>query len=529
MDALVRPVVEAIVAEGPDGWTDAVLHARAGRGGISLRGGYSARGVRLTRALLPNPFAEVGRLGQVLGSAYGWEPVSFELRCTPSGAYRFVAFDDTVTYENGVRGGGFQVVLDPAYRLPQPGERQEAGTAGPAGDPGLAVARMRELLARRAALLGRPDELPPPAPESVLLDAERRIGRPLPADLRALYGQVADGDGETGVFRDGAWLPLDGLVAEATDGVWGDGRPWFGWDLEWNAVVLDAVPGDTVRRCGGHQGWLPFLTHYDGNFVSADTAPARDGRPGQLIGTGRDHDGGPTHIADSVTSLLGHYLELLDQGAYELEETDAQGGGGGRLWLRERHPESQEASAVQQIVGDIPDEVPATLQAIHINNQSEPVDLAPLAAAPALRLLHLNRSTALGLTPVRALPVESLRVTLADGDLSALEGHPHLAALDVTCAAPMDVAVLRTLPELRGLDLSDADARRLPALGELSGLRYLALGAAQWAELLDEGKAPAGLAAAKLAGADVTFEEALRWAARLGQDTGGALVVVSGD
>ncbi|MFI7340012.1 SMI1/KNR4 family protein [Streptomyces sp. NPDC050085] len=378
MDALVRPVVEAIVAEGPDGWTDAVLHARAGRGGISLRGGYSARGVRLTRALLPNPFAEVGRLGQVLGSAYGWEPVSFELRCTPSGAYRFVAFDDTVTYENGVRGGGFQVVLDPAYRLPQPGEWQEAGTAGPAGDPGLAVARMRELLARRAA-------------------------------------------------------------------------------------------------------------------------------------------------------LLGHYLELLDQGAYELEETDAQGGGGGRLWLRERHPESQEASAVQQIVGDIPDEVPATLQAIHINNQSEPVDLAPLAAAPALRLLHLNRSTALGLTPVRALPVESLRVTLADGDLSALEGHPHLAALDVTCAAPMDVAVLRTLPELRGLDLSDADARRLPALGELSGLRYLALGAAQWAELLDEGKAPAGLAAAKLAGADVTFEEALRWAARLGQDTGGALVVVSGD
>nr|WP_202539444.1 SMI1/KNR4 family protein [Streptomyces sp. SID8379] len=520
VDPVVRPVVEAIVAGAPDGWTDAVLHGRTGRGGTSLQGGYSARGTRLTGAFLPNSFAELMRLGEVLRSAYGWEPVSFELRCTPSGTYRFVAFDESVTYENG---DGFQVVLDPEYRLPQPGERQEAGTAGPAGDPGLAVARMRELLARRAALLGRPDQLPPPATESALLDAERRIGRPLPADLRALYGQVADGDDHAGVFRDGDWLPLRSLVADSQEGVWEGERPWFGWDLEWNAVVLDAVPTDTVRRCGHHRGWLPFLTHYDGNFVSADTVPARDGRPGQLIGTGRDHDGGPAYIADSVTSLLGHYLELLDQGAYEHEAAGADGTGG-RLTLR--HPHHEE-SPVQHIGGGIPAEVPAGLQAIHINDQAEPVDLAPLAAAPALRLLHLNRSTALGLTPVRALPVESLRVTLADGDLSALAGHPWLAALEVTCAAPTDVAVLRTLPELRGLDLSGADVRQLPALGELSGLRYLALGAEQWAALLDEGKAPAGLAAAQLVGADVTFEEALRWAARLGHDTGAALVAVS--
>ncbi|WP_338699774.1 hypothetical protein V2W30_24505 [Streptomyces sp. Q6] len=75
-----------------------------------------------------------------------------------------------------MRGGGFQVVLDPAYRMPQPGERQEAGSAGPAGDPAPAVARTRELLARRAALLGRRDEPPPPVPESALLDAVRRCG-----------------------------------------------------------------------------------------------------------------------------------------------------------------------------------------------------------------------------------------------------------------------------------------------------------------------------------------------------------------
>jgi hypothetical protein len=119
-----------------------------------------------------------------------------------------------------------------------------------------------------------------------------------------------------------------------------------------------------------------------------------------------------------------------------------------------------------------------------------PVDLAPLTAAPNLRLLHLNRCAAADLAPVRALPVESLRVTLDGGDLSPLEGHDDLTSLDLGATAPIDITPLRTVPNLRGLDLSRASVRDLTVLADLPDLRYLTLNMRQWTILLDEGKVP---------------------------------------
>lgn len=268
-----------------------------------------------------------------------------------------------------------------------------------------------------------------------------------------------------------------------------------------------------MRRCGGHPGWLRFATSEDGNYLAADTAPARNGRPGQLIRTGRDYDDGPAYVADSITSLLGHYLDLLDQGAYEKN--------GDHIHLREpaRDP------APQQIIGAIPDEVPPTLQAIHINDATGLVDLAPLTAAPSLRRLHLNRSTTADLTPVSELPVESLRVTLDGGDLTPLRGHAHLASLDLTTTAPADLTPLHTVPHLRGLDLSGADIPDPAVLAGLTGLRYLSLTGRQWTALLNEGHAPPALAAARLADAEASLDDALAWAARLGLDTENALRV----
>ncbi|MGY5128207.1 hypothetical protein [Streptomyces nigrescens] len=155
--------------------------------------------------------------------------------------------------------------------------------------------------------------------------------------------------------------------------------------------------------------------------------PARNGRPGQLIRTGRDYDEGPAYLADSVTALLGRYLELLDQGAYERH--------GDHISLLEPAGDP----APRQIIGEIPDEVPPTLQEIHINNATALVDLAPLTSAPHLRRLHLNRSTTADLTPVRELLVESLCITLDDGNLTPLAGHPHLASLDLTTTVPTDL------------------------------------------------------------------------------------------
>ncbi|MEX2980960.1 SMI1/KNR4 family protein [Streptomyces sp. C36] len=511
VERTLRPIVEAIVASAPDGWTHAVLHGRAGRGGTSATGGYTPRKDRWNTGL-PNPYRELMALAGTLREDRGWEPVSLEIQCRPSGEYRLVAFNDAITRVIGMGGNGFQAVLDPDHRPPQPGLRQEPGTAAPAGDPELAKARFRTYLERRAAILGHPEELPPPATAAAIDEAERRLGRRLPPDLRALY-TIADGDGvgheHRYLFQGNAWLPLESLVAEHTEGA-GE-RPWYGWDLEWDAVVFDATPADTVRRCGGHAGWLPFATGEDGNYLAVDTAPARAGRPGQIIRTGRDYDHGPGYVADSVTSLLGHYLELLDHGAYEKH--------GDHIALLE--PACDYAPS--EIIGDIPDEVPVTLQAIHINDATGHVDLAPLTAAPHLRRLHLNRSATTDLTPVRDLPVESLRVTLDAGDLTPLAGHPHLASLDLTTTATADLTPLRTIPHLRGLDLSRADVLEPAVLADLTELRYLSLTGRQWTALLDKGGVPPALTAACLADADATLDDALAWAARLGLDTEHAL------
>ncbi|MGO4755033.1 SMI1/KNR4 family protein, partial [Streptomyces sp. 2MCAF27] len=131
-------IVEEIVASAPAGWTRAILASTAGLGGVSVSGGYAVPGAPLWRNPVPSPFRELGRLAEALRKVRGWERTTLEIECRPSGEYRLVAIADAITSLRG-RGGGFQVVLDPDYRLPQPGFEQEEGTAAPEGDPELAV------------------------------------------------------------------------------------------------------------------------------------------------------------------------------------------------------------------------------------------------------------------------------------------------------------------------------------------------------------------------------------------------------
>lgn len=277
VERAARRIVEEIVARAPAGWTRAILASTAGGGGVSVSGGYAVSDAPLWHNL-PSPFAELSKLAVALREARGWEPTTLEIECRPSGEYRLVAFADTITSLRG-KGGGFQAVLDPGYRLPQPGFDQEEGTAAPAGDPALAVAWFRAYMDRRAAILGRPEQLPPPASAAALDEVERRIGRPLPADLRALY-LIADGDGigyeHRHLLGGDAWMALEYVVAAHAH----QREPaWYGWDLAWDSVVFDTGPSDTVRRCGGHPAWLPFGTSEDGNYLAVDLAPARTADP----------------------------------------------------------------------------------------------------------------------------------------------------------------------------------------------------------------------------------------------------------
>ncbi|MFC8229834.1 SMI1/KNR4 family protein [Streptomyces sp. NPDC057287] len=512
VEQAARAVVEAIVAKAPGGWSEAVLHCRADAGSTSMSGGYVS-GEGSGGAHLPRLWTEIRPLIEAVLQERGGESAGIEIRIRPSGEYRLVACDDAVRRVTGT-GRGFRAVLDAGHRVSRPGMRQEAGTAGPAGDPELAVARFRAYMERRAAILGRREELPPPATPAAIDAAERELGHRLPADLRALY-LLADGDcvgrEPRYLFQGNTWLPLRHLVT-ARSGYGAAEPPWSGWGLEWDAVIFDADPAETVRRCGGHPGWLRFASGEDGNYLAVDTVPARNGRPGQVIHTGRDHDRGPAYVADSVTSLLGRCLELLDRGAYEKEDDHLE-------LVEPDRPRNR-----REIVGSIPDEVRPALQAVHINDADGLVDLAPLAAARGLRRIHLNRSTTADLSPVRDLPVEALRVRLAGGDLTPLAGHAHLASLGLeTATTPADLTPLRTVPRLHGLDLAEAEVADLAVLSELEGLRYLALTRDQWGALLDAGRTPPGLAAACLTDTDATLDEALVWAARLGLDAGEVL------
>ncbi|MCF2530780.1 SMI1/KNR4 family protein [Yinghuangia soli] len=507
-----QQLAEAIVAHAPTGWTRAILTRTADYRSVSAAGNYSAPDSPPWGHFIPSPFTELDALAAALREARGWERVSIEIECRPSGRYRMVAATDAVTSLRG-RGGGFLAVLDPGHRLVQPGAEQEEGTAQPLGDPHLAAARFHQYMEQRQQILGRPEPLPPAASAAEIDDAEHGMGRALPADLRALY-LIADGDGidhkHHYVLADYAWLRLADLVAANTD----LREPnWFGWEMDWDHVVFDADPPETVRRCGGHPGWLPFASGEDGNYLAVDMAPARDGRPGQVIRIGRDYRDGPTYVADSVTSLLGHHLEALEETEYELDGGDDEQQGA-YLTL----PEPDPVGGPREVVGAIPDDVPSTLQAIHINDAGL-VDLAPLTAAPGLRRLHLNRSATADLSPLRGLPVEALRVTLDGGDLAPLAGHRHLAALELAAADPINIAPLCTIPGLRAVDLARAEVLDLTVLSYLTGLRYLALNREQWAALLGQGLVPPKLAAVRLADDDALFDEALAWSSLLGLDS----------
>lgn len=493
VEQAARQIAAEVAAQAPEGWAECVLRGYGSRGSVGLSGGGYVVPSR-PGAVYQTPFPHQGLTSLVSSfrESHGWEGIALELTCRPSGAFELVVFRDALR-PGGCPEDGWTLTLDPDFEPSEPGaaDTTEPSEPRPAGNPAEAVERLRTLIREHA---DAEPEMPAPVTEEQLAAAERHLGRPLPADLRALYLE-ADGGGDSEALAGHYWLSLGEALTERNDYI---GVPtWFGWQLGWNQVIFDADPPNTVRRSSGHPGWLPFATRCDGNYFAVDLAPAAHGRPGQVIEVGRDFDGGPRYVASSVTAWLGDALGLPDP-----------------------HAPQQSADDSHRLVASALDEPLAPgVQAIHLNDAPSPVDLAPLSAAPLLRRLHLNRCATTDLSPVAALPLEDLAVDLTpDADLAPLTGHPHLASLAVGSQTPTGLTPLRTLPALRSLDLSRCPTPDLALLADLPGLRYLALSAAQWTALSAADRLPAHLAAARLAG-DPTFTAALDLLSALGVDT----------
>ncbi len=496
VEQVAREITAEVVAQAPEGWTECVLRGHGSRMSTGLSGGGYVVPSRPGLFFgLPSPHQGLAKLASSFRETHGWESIVLELTCRPSGGFELVVFRGALQPGSGYEDG-WTLTVDPGFQLSEPGaaDGEEPSGLRQAGDPAEAVQRLRDVLRQHAERVGAEAEMPAPVTEAQLAAAERHLGRPLPADLRALYLE-ADGDGGSEALAGYCWLPLSGALAARDDYI---GVPtWSDWELGWRQVVFDADPPNTVRRCSGHPGWLPFATWFDGNFFAVDLAPAADGRPGQVIEVGRDFNDGPRYVASSVTAWLGQVLGRPDP-----------------------HPAQQSGDGSRQLVVSALDEQLASgVQAIHLNDAASPVDLVPLSATPHLRRLHLNRCATTDLSPVAALPVEDLAIDLAsEADLMPLAGHPHLASLAVGSETPIDLAPLRTLPALRSLDLSRCPTTDLALLADLPGLRYLALSATQWTALIGVGRLPAPLAGARLAGAP-PLTAALDLLAALGVDT----------
>ncbi|MDX6740377.1 SMI1/KNR4 family protein [Actinocorallia sp. A-T 12471] len=451
----------SVARTAPAGWTRAVVRAHA----TGLRG--AAYVVHTTpegrrRQALEGVETEIADLVQL---AKGPTPgLDLLLTLEASGGYEAV-----VTPRSKHGQSAAYCLLEEDLGLPAPGHVQPGPEDDtPAGDPAEAVRLMAEYLAEVARLTGRPPLTRTPTAPELLDDIERRIDRALPADLRALY--------EAGHHDEGfhwRWLPPEEIPGE------------HGYishtAMRGQPPVLDAEPPETVRRLRTHEAWIPFAYDDDGNYLLVDLAPARLGRPGQVVCTGGDIDDGPVHVADSVTELLRVQLSWLRDGAYTLEdgftdevflEFDADRWHTGLITARRK--------VVDLAASPLPLPDPR-VQRLSIRAGSGPLDLAPLAGAPLLRSLTLVCG-ATDLAPLADLPLEFLSVT-GDADLSPLAGHPTLRRLSVATTTPIRLAYLRDNPQLISLDVAQSPVTDLEVLPDFPSLYGLTLTLPQWEEL----------------------------------------------
>ncbi|WP_345441168.1 SMI1/KNR4 family protein [Actinoallomurus vinaceus] len=365
-------------------------------------------------------------------------------------------------------------MIDEEFVPPDRGDEQQgAESAVPAGDPDEAVRLFHHYRRLMAQILGYEEELPGPASEEDLAAVEEELGVALPADLRALYG-IADGDGDlvNPLFDRQEWLPLAEIGG--LDDEWLDiSREWH--YEHWRRPVLDATPPNTVRRSPLRPGWIRFAFDTGGNWLAVDTDPGPNGRPRQVIAVGVDYTRGPAYVADSVTTFLRRLVEALERGDYIHHDKN--------LWIEadlepSEHTVYYDGTPSRERAGQAGPRV----QDVRV---TEVEDCAFLDAVPEVRSLALSSTGSPDLTPLGGRPVEYLELDVESADLSAPARNRELRSLSITCARPVELAPLRTVPNLWALDIAAAPVADLATVTELKGLRYLEVTRDQWRELLE--------------------------------------------
>jgi cell wall assembly regulator SMI1 len=508
VDEAVEEVVKALVSvlrgAAGEGWTVAILQWQPG----------SAKAwtdlVSLPDIEAATPLVE--RLDGLLretGSLVG------ELSLLVSGSYELEYGVEIPLQPNG------RLTIDPAYRFP--GRPDPGGVAviktGETDPDALAtvsalVAEFRRLYTEIA---GQPPIFANGYPESEIAEAEAVLGARLPEDLRALYRNVRDDEGDYGLLDRCVLYPLDAVLRLWKEDLASSASLRFE-RRQGGRVVLDADRPDLIRRFTARPSRVLFGSDNDDDYL-VDLDPAAGGRRGQVLIAG----GQLCYLAESVTSMLVEVVTALQNGDYEVDASGteppdiyasvkfAQKSRDRPTWRTSMSPDR---TGLADTIAGLPD-----LQRIQRLSIGDPyqggeleLDLAALWPLENLRELQIRRSGSVIPRIPHSVPVESLSVRARHVELGALAGHPTL--WDLTLAGvegEVDIRSLVTLPALERLDLSAVEVSHLDQLTDFGGLRVLVLNAHQWRRLRESGPCPPGLAAVERSDGS-SLAEAAEWA-----------------
>ncbi|NGZ74262.1 SMI1/KNR4 family protein [Saccharibacillus alkalitolerans] len=163
-----------------------------------------------------------------------------------------------------------------------------------------------------------PGYLNGPASEEAIAETERRIGRPLPEQMKRLY-RIHDGEDHSY----GTVFGLEFLPLEEAAGRWEQWRDLIDGEDEESLRELagDAasVPEGAIRTVYASKGWIPVLFDGAGCFIGIDLDPGPAGKVGQIINFGRDEDE-KVVLAEDLAGLLKMLAEQAPHVTIEREE-----------------------------------------------------------------------------------------------------------------------------------------------------------------------------------------------------------------
>jgi cell wall assembly regulator SMI1 len=375
--------------------------------------------------------------------------------------------------------------------------------------------------------------LRPPATEAQIARVETVIGRALPEDYKELYRLHNGASDINGLFFGPSFIDLEQVE-----------RNWRMWDeLSHDETLWEldldctSIPHGWIQERYICQGWIPFASNGDGNYLGVDLDPGPEGIYGQVINFGRDEEEKYV-IAPNLTLFFQLMAALLEHGNYRVGDDNEllltepadhllEGLNYWRLPYGMPRTTGAEAPAPempfeawyaaldsrwQSMISkriELPgagyddlanmtyfavlDDTISNIGPLSyftglrelILSGTQVSDLSPLRACRLLKTLYLSKTPVTDLSPLSELANLTTLSLYHTGvtDLSPLYGLTELTILDVDETPFSDLDQLLNLHGLSRLDLSDHQFASFAPLSQFKRLRSLDLSRTNFTDL----------------------------------------------